>query len=387
MPLLSDAPFARELTVDLAGRRSDYSTIGGTGSWKTSLVWAPIGDLAFRGSVSRAVRAPNVTELFGPEIGSSFRPVDPCDAAQINALLAEDPTLGANFLRNCVADLSSLGLDPFDADGNYNFADPLSASFGGIAGGNRNLREETADTVTYGLVFQPEFLGGFSLTVDFWNIAIEDAIESVTGQNIVDGCYQGTSLNANFCNLFARNTDPASAQFGGFNFLRTVDINFAKLRTRGVDFSAGYDFDLGAHSFSLAAMGTTVAELDFFTNPADHNDVNPELGESRRPELAGNIDLRWRRGDLSVGWQAQYLDEMLLRFLEIETAGTLYGDIVITDETWLHDLNVGYVVSQATTLHGGVRNVTGEKPFPTDRAFPASPRGRMIYFGGVYRLR
>ena len=387
LPLLSDAPFARELTADLAGRRSDYSTIGGTGSWKTSLVWAPIGDLAFRGSVSRAVRAPNVTELFGPEIGSSFRPVDPCDAAQINALLAEDPALGANFLRNCVADLTSFGLDPFDADGNYNFADPLSASFGGIAGGNRNLREETADTVTYGLVFQPEFLGGFSLTVDYWNIEIEDAIESVTGQNIVDGCYQGTSLNANFCNLFTRNTDPASAQFGGFNFLRTVDINFAKLRTRGVDFSAGYDFDLGAHSFSLAAMGTTVAELDFFTNPADHNDVNPELGESRRPELAGNIHLRWRRGDLSVAWRAHYLDEMLLRFLEIETAGTLYGDIVITDETWLHDLNVSYVLSQATTFHGGVRNVTGEKPFPTDRAFPASPRGRMIYVGGVYRLR
>ena len=57
------------------------------------------------------------------------------------------------------------------------------------------------------------------------------------------------------------------------------------------------------------------------------------------------------------------------------------------DETWLHDLNVSYVVSEGMTLHGGVRNVTREKPFATGRAFPASPRGRMIYLGGVYRMR
>ena len=104
-------------------------------------------------------------------------------------------------------------------------------------------------------------------------------------------------------------------------------------------------------------------ELDFFTNPADHDDVNPELGEIRRPELAGNIYLRWDWGDLSVSWQSQYLDEMLLSFLEVETAETLYGDIVIIDETWLHDLNVSYVVSEAMMLHGGVRNVTRENAF------------------------
>ena len=361
LPLLSGAPFAGELTVDAAGRWSDYSTIGSTVSWKTNLVWTPIGDLAFRGGVSRSVRAPNVTELFGPEIGTNFRPVDSCDAAQIEALSAEDPALGNNFLSNCVADLRSFGLDPFDAAGNYVFADPLSASFGGITGGNRHLREETADTTTYGLILRPEFLEGFSFTVDYWEIEIEDAIESVTSQNIVDGCYQGASLNTNFCNLFTRNTNPASAQFGGFNFLRTVDINFAKLKTSGIDLSASYDVSLGAHGFNVTLIGTDVAELDFFTNPGDHNDVNPELGEVNRPELAGNIYLRWDWGGLSVGWQSQYLDEMLLSFLEIETAETLYGDIVIMDETWLHDLNVSYVVSEGMTLHGGVRNVTRGK--------------------------
>ena len=387
LPLLSGAPFARELTLDAALRRSDYSTIGRTDSWKTNLLWAPVDALSLRASVSQSVRAPNVTELFGPEIGASFRPLDPCDAAQIDALVAENPVLGNNYLNNCISDLQGLGLDPFDAEGTYNFADPLSASFGGVNAGNPDLSEETARTITYGLVYRPTFLSGLSLTVDYWRIRIEDAIESVTAQNIVDGCYQGASLNASFCELFARNADPQSAQFGGFNFLRTIDINFARLTTRGVDLSLSYDFSFGAHDLNVTAGATRVRELDFFTNPGDLDEVNPELGESRRPELAGNFYLRWERGALTVDWQSQYLGTMLLRSLEIETAGTLYGDVVIMDRTWLHDLNISYAFGETTTLRAGVRNVTGEKPFITDRAFPVSPRGRMFYAGAVVSLR
>ncbi len=387
VPLLVDVAFAQELTLDVAGHWSDYTTIGSTESWKTNMVWTPIEDFSLRGGVSRAVRAPNVTELFGPEVGINFRPNDPCDAAQINALLASDPTRGNNFLNNCVADLQSFGLDPFDADGNYVFADPLSASFGGIEGGNRNLTEETANTTTYGLVFQPSFLEGFSLTVDYWEIEIEDAIESVDDQDIVNGCYQGATFNSNFCNLFTRNQNSSSLQFGGFNFLRSTDINFAKLETSGIDLSASYDFDIGAHGFNVTVTGSDVSELDFFQNPADLSEVNPELGEVNRPEMAGNVYLRWNWGDLNVRWQSQYMDEMLLSFLEIEDADALYGDIVIMEETWLHNLNATYNYSDEVTLYAGVRNLTQEDPFATDRAFPASPRGRMIYVGGTYRLQ
>ena len=321
LPLLADVAFAREVSVDVAARWSDYSTVGGTGSWKANAVWAPADGLAFRGGVSRAVRAPNIAELFRPEIGQNFRPVDPCDAAQIEALLAEDPELGGNFLRNCAADLERIGLDPFDADGNYRFADPLSASFGGIASGNPDLREETARTTTYGVAFQPSWLPDLRLSVDFWDIEIEDAIESVTGQNIVDGCYRGAVLNPEFCGLFTRNDDPASAQFGGFDFLRTADINFARLRTRGIDFRAGYRFALGGHRFDVTVAGTRVDRIDFHTSPGDRDDVDPELGEAGRPELAGNIHLRWDWGRLGVDWRSRYLGGMLLGFLEIETAG------------------------------------------------------------------
>ena len=386
IPLLADAPLAKELTLDLAGRYSDYSTIGGAESWKVNLVWAPVDDIAFRGGVSQAVRAPNVTELFGPATGINFRPIDPCDAAQLNALAADNPTLAANTQANCIADFNSFGLDPFDADGNYAFADPLTASFGGLEGGNRNLIEETADTTTVGFVFQPSFFEGFSLTVDYWDIEIDDAIQAVSSQDIVNGCYQGGSLNASFCSLLRRNSNPGSAQFGGFNFLQSTDINFAKLETDGYDISANYTFDIGAHNFEVQVTGTKVESLNNFTNPLDLNDVDVELGEVNRPEEAGNIFLGWNWGDLSVGWQTQYLGEMLVSFLEIDTAVSLYGDSVIMDETWIHDLNATYLLNEQLTIYGGINNISQENPFLTDHAFPASPRGRMFFLGATYRM-
>jgi len=381
VPLLVDKPMARELTVDLAYRFSDYSTIGGTNTWKTNLIWTPVNSLTVRGGVSEAVRAPNVTELFGPLVGSTFRPVDPCDAAQIAAIGADDPTLAANTQANCVADFQALGFDPFDANGAYVFADPLTAAFGGLSGGNSELKEETASTITAGFVFQPEFLEGLSLTVDYWSIEIDDAIETVTAQNIVDGCYQATSLVDEFCSLFTR-----GAGNGGFTFLQSGDVNFAKIETSGVDAVIKYAWDVGGHGFDVTLQGTTVNEIDFFTNPSDLTDVNPELGEILRPELSGNIHLGWQFGDVRVGWQSQFLDEMLVRFVEIETARSLYGDAVFQDAFWQHDINARWQANDNMTIYGGIKNLTNEEPFVTDRGFPASARGPFYFVGLDYQM-
>lgn len=386
LPILSGVTGAEELSLNLAGRASDYSTIGDATAWEVRLIWSPIEDISLRAGISEAVRAPNITELFGPQVGTTFRPNDPCDAAQISAISAEDPTLAASTQNNCIATLQGLGLTPFDADGNYNFADPLSASFGGLTGGNPNLTEETAETITYGVVFQPSFLEGFNLTIDYWDIQIDDAIETVTGQDIVDGCYQGPSLNQAFCGSLTRNADSNSPQFGGFNFLRSSDINFAQLKTDGYDLTANYTFDISDHNFEISVTGTKVNELNFFTNPTDSTAVNPELTEINRPELAGNIFLGWNWGNLSVGWQAQFLDEMLESGLEVETANALYGPSVLLDETWIHDLNATYIWNDKLTVFGGINNVTQETPFITTNAFPASPRGRMMFLGANYTL-
>lgn len=387
VPLLTDKMLARELTIDFAARFSDYSTIGQTTTWKTNLIWAPIDSLGFRATYSEAVRAPNVTELFGPQVGLNFRPTEPCDVAQLTAIAVDDAGLAANIQANCVTDFNSIGFDPTDGMGNYNFADPLSASFGGTSGGNPNLIEESAETFTVGLVFQPDFLEGLSFTADYWDIAIDDAIEAVTSQNIVDGCYQGAMLNPEFCDLFDRNADPLSAQYGGLLFLRQTTLNFAKVETDGLDFSVKYQWEMGAHGFDVTAQGTVVNEINLFQNPLDLTEINPELMETLRPEVAGNIFLNWTYGDWQVGWQSQYLDQMLYGGgLEIEVALTLYGPIVLRDEFWIHDINARYNWNDEVLIYGGIKNVGDDSPFITNNAYPSSPRGTFFFIGVDWQI-
>ncbi|MEM1403197.1 MAG: TonB-dependent receptor [Pseudomonadota bacterium] len=381
VPLLSGAPLAESLVVDAAIRASDYSTIGEAFTWKAGFSWAPVEDIRFRATFSEAVRAPNITELFAPTTGATYRPADPCDAAQINALAADDPTLASQTQANCVADFATIGLNPFDAEGNYTFADPLSAAFPGTQGGNADLQEETAETFTAGFVFQPTFLDGLTVSVDYWSIEIEDAIESVTSQNIVDACYQVPTANPAFCSQFTRNPDSISPQFGGFNFLQVSPINFAALESDGVDFQASYDFSIGEHGFNASVGGTYVNDLNRFSDPLDSSVVDVELGEVNRPELAGNIWLSWYWKDLAVQWQTQYQDEQLLSFVEIDTAETLYGDSVVQDEYWQHDIAATFNVKETLSVYGGVRNITDEEPFITNFGYPASPRGRYFYVG------
>ncbi|WP_026376938.1 TonB-dependent receptor domain-containing protein [Aestuariibacter salexigens] len=382
VPLIEGETMAEELTLDLAARFSDYSTVGDTTTWRANVIYAPFEDLRFRYSVSQAVRAPNVNELFGPQVGTTFRPIDPCNVSVINGIAQNDPSAAAQQQANCVADFQSFGLDPFDAEGNYVYTDPLSAAFPGVTGGNPDLIEETADTTTIGFVWTPGGFDGFNLTIDYWSIEIEDAISTVSSDDIVNGCYSGPTLNENFCQLFTRNTNSSSAQFGGLNFLRSTDVNFARLETTGYDFSASYDFSIEAHDFSVEVSGTKVNEIDQFTNPLDPTDLNPELKEVNRPEWAGNIFLTWSFEDIRIGWQSQYMSEQLVSFVEIEEFNRgEFDDSVMMDAFWQHDLNLSYTIDENTSVYAGINNVTDEEPFITNFAYPASPRGRFIFAG------
>ena len=371
IPLLKDQPGAKELSLDLAGRFSDYSTIDTTSTWRATLVYAPIDDLTFRGTVSEAVRAPNITELFGPVTSATFRPSDPCDATYISGLEA---SLASNVQANCVTYFQGIGLDPF-TDGEYSFLDPLSARFGGLTGGNPDLIEETAETITYGFVFTPSAIPGLAITLDYWDIEIEDAITTVRADDIVLGCYQGASLNNQFCDLFTRNTDSSSLQFGGFNFMRTGQLNFAKFETDGYDLSASYDFSFNEHFFRAELIATKVEDLAFFQNPLDPTEKNPELSEITRPELSGIFSLSYAWQNLRLKWRAQFLDEMLLGQVERETYESIFGPSVLMDETWIHNISGSYVLNDEITVGFGVQNLTDEKPFITQSAYPATSRG------------
>ncbi|UTW55750.1 TonB-dependent receptor domain-containing protein [Kordiimonas sp. SCSIO 12610] len=371
LPILEGEFLAEELRLDLAARYSEYSTIGSTFTWNAGVNYSPHKDIGIRASYSRSVRAPNIDELFSPAQAAFFRPNDPCDQGQIDALLATGDPRGNNRVANCAAAGLPAG-----------FQDPLSARFVGETVGNPDLQEETADTFTVGVVLQPSFLDGLTISVDYWNIEISDAIQAPSAQDIVDACFDSSQFPNQFCDLFTRNTDTTSPQFGGFTFLRQQQVNFAALEAAGVDFQAKYDFDIDEHAFSIGFNGTYFDKLDNFFDPTDLTAVDPELGELQRPEWAGNGFLNWSYDRITVGWQTQYMDSQALRGVEIETATELFGEgNAITNEVFIHDINASYQLTDNVRVYGGVNNLTNKSPFITENAFPVSPRGRVFFLG------
>ena len=384
VPLLADQPFARELSVDAAWRRSDYSTFGSNTTYKYGGVYAPVDDVRFRGSYSRAVRVPNIFELFSPDQGAFFRPADPCDATLIG--LSSDP---ANREANCVAGLQAVGVvdaNIFAPDGSYAFEDPLSAGFPGSVGGNPDLEPEEATTKTFGLVFTPTFIENLVFTVDYWDIEIESAIANISAQNIVNSCYDSASLNNTFCGLIERNASPTSAQSGGLTFLRQAKLNFGAAEAAGFDFSLAYGFNIGEFNFDFSTGVTKQTKLDFIEPASDGGaaTVDDELGESRRPEWSGLAKLSMMYGPVTVGWQTQYLSEQVLAYedgAEVETVKQNFGPSGFSDDTYIHILTGAWNVTDSITVYGGVDNVLDERPFKTERAYPTGPRGRYFFLG------
>lgn len=371
LPILEGEFLAEELRVDLAARYSDYSTVGSTFTWNAGINYAPHKDIGIRASYSRSVRAPNIDELFSPAQAEFFRPNDPCDQGQIDALLATGDPRGNNRVTNCAADGLPAG-----------FQDPLSARFVGETVGNTDLEEETADTFTVGLILQPSFVEGLTISVDYWDIEIEDAIQAPSAQDIVNACYDSTQFPNQFCDLFTRNTDTDSPQFGGFTFLRQQQINFAALEAAGIDFQVKYDFDIDEHAFSVGVNGSYFDKLNNFFDPTDLTAVDPELGELQRPEWAGNAFINWSYDRFTIGWQTQYMDRQALRGVEIETATELFGEgNAIAGDVFIHDINASYQVSDNLRVYGGVNNLADRDPFITENAFPVSPRGRVFFLG------
>ncbi|MFQ6006871.1 MAG: TonB-dependent receptor domain-containing protein, partial [Woeseia sp.] len=371
-PLVQGATFAEELTIDAAYRWSDYDlTVGQTNSYSAGFSWAPIEDLRFRGTFSRAVRAPNIFELFSPQTGATFNlSIDPCDQAAIDALATSDPTTAAQRAANCAA-------DPLVGPG---FQNPLTSFFTGVTGGNPDLNEESSDTLTAGVVIVPRFVEGLTVTVDYWDIEIENAIQQVAGADILRGCYNGPTLDPTFCSLFTRISDPTSGFFGGLNFLRTGQVNFAGLEASGIDTEIVYDFDLFNGGVTLRANATYLDELLEFRSAFDPSLANDEKGEMQRPEWAGNFSARWRGNRLTLGYYAKYTGDQLHRNIEVNAA--LSFDNAESGTKWVHDLSANYEISDRYTVYGGVQNFTDEEPFATQPAFPTGLRGR-YFFAGV----
>ncbi len=243
VPLIADKPFFHRLELHGAGRYSDYSlaAVGGVWTYAGDVTWAPARDIMFRGQYQRAVRAPNVGELFGGQATGFYQAQDPC----AQAAAASNATL-----RNlCIA----TGV-PASAVGNSNVQ--LNTQIQATVGGNPNLQQETSDSITAGVVLTPSFVPGLSIRVDYYNIKVDNTISQLGGSvsNAINLCYNVIqNVNSVYCQAF-QGTRNALGQFDGTIAPQILNANVGRLQAEGVDFAADYSTRLG---FSLLGGGET----------------------------------------------------------------------------------------------------------------------------------
>ncbi|HMT46214.1 MAG TPA: TonB-dependent receptor [Novosphingobium sp.] len=318
-PLVQDKPFFNSLTLEAGARYSKYSINGGgstdTWTWKGGLSWEPIADLKLRGNYARAVRAPNISELFTPlttvltNLG-----VDPCAGSA--------PTNNANLRAVCIAQGAPAGTIG-------SITNPTAAQANITTGGNLNLAPEKATTWTLGAVFQPSFLPRFSMSVDYYNIKVTDVIGNPLPGDLISACFgslSGSSATNPNCTVIRRNPitgglDGDSATTPG---LFAPLNNLGKLETSGIDLAMNYNTDLGFGKLALSFVGNytahskfqaTATSLDrecagyYSVNCSFTGSIQPKFQFSQRTTLSiGPVDasLLWRWID-AVKFEPQQL--------------------------------------------------------------------------------
>lgn len=388
LPLLSDVPFVRELTLSAAGRVSDYNTdVGTVYTYNLGAEWAPVEDLRFRGNYGRAIRAPNVTEALFPNVpnfANGF--LDPCSKDEIG----KNP----NRATNCQNELSAAQLANLPTGG---------YSLGIISGSNPFLKEEKSDSYTAGVVFTPSFVPGLTLSADYYHITVKNVIVSLAAQTIVNSCYDSPTPTP-LCSAFQRNmsgSNGAKGELPGqilFNTLVSGPNNFASRVREGVDVEAAYRTTLG--EFKLASR---LVYSHTFTNSNFENPVNPafenrllsELGDPK-DEFRFNLDVS--HGAFTVGYVLRYIGPMLTT--TYENLNPLNGlaplnldafEITSYPAVTYHNLRFdwdidGFGPSKGFNFYVGVDNLTNKLPPLGTTATGAgsaiySFRGRSWYAG------
>lgn len=354
---LSKQKFADWVELSLAARGFRYDTFGTGMTWKAGALFKTIGGIAVRGTYSTAFRAPSIAALFQGRADSFPSAVDPCDTDPDGDGVSE-PITNPVTMRRCAE-------QGVPADAQFGTSQQRS-----VIGGNPQLEPETAKVFTAGIVYEPPQIKGLSLTVDYFNININQAIQGLGGQVILANCYERDQQEA--CDRIVR--DPTLNY--AIDFIDDPLTNVGGNTTDGIDFAIAYDHKRGgAGRFRHQFEGQYLNSFDLDAGL---------LGPNNRPQLLNglgvydlglfpkwkvNFTTLWQRAGVNAGFNARFIgsskecdlndcntvDEAGMRVNpEREIARNITGDVF-----------VGYTVKSSagtTNLTVGVNNVTDQKP-------------------------
>ncbi|MEM9014533.1 MAG: TonB-dependent receptor [Pseudomonadota bacterium] len=382
LPIVQGKSFFEELSINGQVRYSDYSTIGGAVTFAGGLRWEPIPGYAFRGQFQRAVRAPNVGELFQPVVNGFPGADDPCSDGETSDGRAVSAALCSSV---------GGGIGPNTVGGDFQSNSQIEGAFGG----NVDLEEETGDTFTVGMVAQPEFVPGLTLQVDYFDIEISDVIQAVPIQTVLDSCYDAVNSQAEFCDLITRRGD------GNIDFVTLTNQNVALLTAKGIDIIGEYNMDLadfGAAdwgSLNFSFIGTYAMEYGFQAIPGGNFDdfagfYNGDAGEPN-PEWKHTLRATHVLGPLSTSLRWRYIGSVT-DFNDQDEDTNAVSSI---DSFNYLDVSMIYEVSENLVLNAGVENILGkDAPLLGDccneqaNTWPATYEtlGRQFFFGASVRF-
>lgn len=333
-PILADQPFFKALTLDAALRYSDYKLFGSDVNYKLGLDWQLSSAFRMRGTYGTGFRVPNVPELFSGGEGS-LTTNDPCSGLTGSS--------NATIVANCAAAGVPAG-----------FVQPSTVTLTSN-GGNINLTPESSTTWTIGTVIQPAaIIPGLSLTADWFNIKIEDAIRTIAGSTKLGLCYSSANMSHPFCADISRN--PLT---GELTYIQAQLTNTGTEKMSGLDLGLVYNRMIGDVDVSLDLNATWLNKYE----------ITPFVGGSTMtyngfigggnggyPEWRGYGVLSARKGKVIGTWSTQWIGKATDFYAEA-------GDIGYkTPNVFYHNAQIAVEVTDKTRLSFGVDNVFDRKP-------------------------
>ena len=373
VPLVQDMAFAKDLTFNGSYRYSSYSTDVDTNTYGLGLDWQIIDDVKLRGSFQHAVRAPNIIELYAAQgVGLWNWSEDPCGPDG-------DGNPPTATLDQCL----NTGLLPgqYGSDLLYNPA----GQYNGLFGGNENLDPEKSDSWTAGIVLTPSFLEGFSLTIDYWSIKLDDAISSVPPDVSVQQCLD---FGGATCAYVQRDPITGGLWLGDGQVIAT-NVNIGSIETSGYDVNALYAMSMGDWGgLNLSLVGTYLDKWEYEPLPGVSYDCAGLYGTTcgiPAPDWRSTFRTTWSTPwsvDLAVTWRYYGSVDVDLSSSDPDLAGGFNNKFKTLDAMNYIDIAAIYTFAEKYTMNVGINNLFDEDPPLTP--YQGAPYGNGNTFPQVY---
>ncbi len=365
IPLVENMPFIHSLNLETGYRQTEFKAAGRKaqyGSYKFGGDWSPVEDIRIRAMYQRATRAPNIGELFSPQVtGLGNLAIDPCQENRINVADATTAGTLSNLCRLTGVQMANIG----------NVGTPNASQVNQQTGGNPNLGPEEADTWTIGAVWQPSFVPSLRLSLDYYDIKINKAINSPSVADIMNDCYnvaRNPTLAFNeSCQKVQRNTENGSLKGVESKGVIRPTTNDGNERVSGFDLAANYrvelaDFGWDVGRVDLSVNGNIVTKHDTQANPLSvlRDCVGYYSVSCGEPKVKQRWNSRatWTMGDYSASLSWRHLSGV-----EVEPSDTVwFPDYAQIGSFDYFDLSGRWDITQSVRLTATINNLFDKAP-------------------------